>query len=455
MTWHGYNYEDAIIMSEKMVKDDTYTSIHIEAYDLECRETKLGNEHITRDIPNVGEDAKKYLDEDGIVVPGAEVKEGDILVGKITPKGQSESTPEEKLLMAIFGEKSKDTKDSSLRVPHGGAGIVLKVKVYTHRNKDPLPPTVLEKVRVYIVQKRKISEGDKMSGRHGNKGVISKILPVEDMPFLPDGTPIDLMLSPMGVPSRMNIGQIFEIHLGLACRKLGLRVATSIFDGLSNEEIADLMKRAGISSDGKTILYDGQTGERFPERISVGVQYMIKLVHMVDDKLHARATGPYSLVTQQPLGGKAQNGGQRFGEMEVWALEAYGAAHVLQEMITVKSDDRVGRRKTYESIIKRTNLPMPGMPEAFKVFTKELKGLGMKVALFDHVGEKIDMDTLAKQSLIEERKVNTAIRNLTSPRGEEENAAAVEAVEDAATEAEQALEEGLSVSSRYPAGDAE
>ena len=455
MTWHGYNYEDAIIMSEKMVKDDTYTSIHIEAYDLECRETKLGNEHITRDIPNVGEDAKKYLDEDGIVVPGAEVKEGDILVGKITPKGQSESTPEEKLLMAIFGEKSKDTKDSSLRVPHGGAGIVLKVKVYTHRNKDPLPPTVLEKVRVYIVQKRKISEGDKMSGRHGNKGVISKILPVEDMPFLPDGTPIDLMLSPMGVPSRMNIGQIFEIHLGLACRKLGLRVATSIFDGLSNKEIADLMKRAGISSDGKTILYDGQTGERFPERISVGVQYMIKLVHMVDDKLHARATGPYSLVTQQPLGGKAQNGGQRFGEMEVWALEAYGAAHVLQEMITVKSDDRVGRRKTYESIIKRTNLPMPGMPEAFKVFTKELKGLGMKVALFDHVGEKIDMDTLAKQSLIEERKVNTAIRNLTSPRGEEENAAAVEAVEDAATEAEQALEEGLSVSSRYPAGDAE
>ncbi|MBO7121155.1 MAG: DNA-directed RNA polymerase subunit beta, partial [Bacilli bacterium] len=455
MTWHGYNYEDAIIMSEKMVKDDTYTSIHIEAYDLECRETKLGNEHITRDIPNVGEDAKKYLDEDGIVVPGAEVKEGDILVGKITPKGQSESTPEEKLLMAIFGEKSKDTKDSSLRVPHGGAGIVLKVKVYTHRNKDPLPPTVLEKVRVYIVQKRKISEGDKMSGRHGNKGVISKILPVEDMPFLPDGTPIDLMLSPMGVPSRMNIGQIFEIHLGLACRKLGLRVATSIFDGLSNKEISDLMKRAGISSDGKTILYDGQTGERFPERISVGVQYMIKLVHMVDDKLHARATGPYSLVTQQPLGGKAQNGGQRFGEMEVWALEAYGAAHVLQEMITVKSDDRVGRRKTYESSIKRNALPLTGMPEAFKVFTKELKGLGMKVALYDHVGEKIDMDTLAKQSLIEERKVNTAIRNLTSPRGEEETQAAVEAIEDSATEAEQALEEGLSVSSRYPAGDAE
>ncbi len=450
MTWHGYNYEDAIIMSERMVKEDTYTTIHIEAYDLECRETKLGNEHITRDIPNVGEDAKKYLDEDGIVVPGAEVKEGDILVGKITPKGQTEPSPEEKLLMAIFGEKSKDSKDSSLRVPHGGAGIVLKVKRYTHRNKDPLPPTVIEKVRVYIVQKRKISEGDKMSGRHGNKGVISRILPIEDMPFLPDGTPIDLLLSPMGVPSRMNIGQIFEIHLGLACRKLGLRVATSVFDGLSNEEILDLMKKAGISSDGKTILYDGQTGERFPERISVGVQYMIKLVHMVDDKLHARATGPYSLVTQQPLGGKAQKGGQRFGEMEVWALEAYGAAHVLQEMITVKSDDRVGRRKTYESIIKRNQLPRPGMPEAFKVFTKELKGLGMKVALYDHEGETIDMDVLAKESLIEERKVNSAIRSLTSPREEIAAEGEAETIEiDTASENELAAEEGLSISSRF------
>ncbi|MCH3909739.1 MAG: DNA-directed RNA polymerase subunit beta [Bacilli bacterium] len=437
MTWHGYNYEDAVIMSEKMVKDDTYTSIHIEAYDLECRETKLGDEEITRDIPNVSEEAKAYLDESGIVIQGAEVKEGDILVGKVTPKGQTEPTPEEKLLMAIFAEKTKDGKDSSLRVPHGGAGIVLKVRIYTRKKKDPLSPGVIEKVRVYIVQKRKISEGDKMSGRHGNKGVISKILPVEDMPFLPDGTPIDVMLSPMGVPSRMNIGQILEIHLGLACRKLGIRVATPVFDGVSNEELIKLMDAAGISSDGKTILYDGQTGEQFEERISVGIQYMIKLVHMVDDKLHARATGPYSLVTQQPLGGKAQNGGQRFGEMEVWALEAYGAAHMLQEMITIKSDDRVGRRKCYEAIIKGNPIPRPGMPEAFKVFTKELKGLGMDVHLYDHEDETIDMDALAKEALIEERKVNSAIRNLTSPR-EEEKPETVEVSN------EQAAEEGLS-----------
>jgi len=444
MTWHGYNYEDAVIMSERMVKDDTYTSIHIEKYELECRETKLGNEEITRDVPNVGEEAKTYLDERGIIIPGAEVKEGDILVGKITPKGQTEPTPEEKLLMAIFAEKTKDGKDSSLRVPHGGAGIVRAVKIFTAKNKDPLPPGVIETVRVYIVQKRKISEGDKMSGRHGNKGVISKILPVEDMPFLPDGTPIDIMLSPMGVPSRMNIGQILEVHLGLACRKLGIRVATPVFDGVSNSEIFDLMKQAGLSSDGKTILYDGQTGEPFHERISVGVQYMIKLVHMVDDKLHARATGPYSLVTQQPLGGKAQNGGQRFGEMEVWALEAYGAAHVLQEMLTIKSDDRVGRRKTYESIIKGFPIPRPGMPEAFKVFTKELKGLGMNVALFDKEGDSVDMDALAKEALIEERKVNSAIRNLTSPREE----AAVETVEVTADDAaDTASEEGLSVRS--------
>jgi len=438
MTWHGYNYEDAVIMSERMVKDDVYTSIHIEAYDLECRETKLGNEEITRDVPNVSEDAKTYLDESGIIIPGAEVKEGDILVGKVTPKGQTEPTPEEKLLMAIFAEKTKDGKDSSLRVPHGGAGIVLKVKIYSRKNKDPLSPGVIMKVRVYIVQKRKISEGDKMSGRHGNKGVISKILPVEDMPFLPDGTPIDVMLSPMGVPSRMNIGQILEVHLGLACRKLGMRVATPVFDGVSNDEIFDLMAKAGLSSDGKTVLYDGQTGERFDERISVGVQYMIKLVHMVDDKLHARATGPYSLVTQQPLGGKAQNGGQRFGEMEVWALEAYGAAHVLQEMLTIKSDDRVGRRKCYEAIIKGFPIPKPGMPEAFKVFTKELKGLGMDVKLYNHEDESIDMDALAKEALIEERKVNSAIRNLTSPR-EDEKPDTVE------VSSEQAEEEGLSV----------
>jgi DNA-directed RNA polymerase subunit beta len=445
MTWHGYNYEDAIIMSERMVKDDTYTSIHIEKYELECRETKLGNEEITRDIPNVSEDAKTYLDERGIIIPGAEVKEGDILVGKTTPKGQTEPTPEEKLLMAIFAEKTKDGKDSSLRVPHGGAGIILNVKIYSRKAKDPLPPGVIEVVRVYIVQKRKISEGDKMSGRHGNKGVISKILPIEDMPFLPDGTPIDIMLSPMGVPSRMNIGQISEVHLGLACEKLHMRVATPVFDGVSDDEITDLMKKAGISEDGKTILYDGQTGERFGERISVGIMYMIKLVHMVDDKLHARATGPYSLVTQQPLGGKAQNGGQRFGEMEVWALEAYGAAHTLQEMLTVKSDDRVGRRKTYEAIIKGLPLPKPGMPEAFKVFTKELKGLSMDVHLYDKEGEVINMDDLAKEALIEERKVNSAIRNLTSPREEEKpDTVEVSSQEDENASAE---EEGMSIRS--------
>ena len=439
MTWHGYNYEDAVIMSERMVKEDTYTSIHIEKYEIECRETKLGNEEITRDIPNVREDLKTFLDEDGIIIPGAEVKEGDILVGKTTPKGQSEPTPEEKLLMAIFAEKTKDGKDSSLRVPHGGAGIVLSVKVFSRKNKDPLPPGVLKAVRVYIVQKRKISEGDKMSGRHGNKGVISKILPVEDMPFLPDGTPIDILLSPMGVPSRMNIGQISEIHLGLACKKLGMRIATPAFDGVSFDEITELMKKAGISEDGKTILYDGQTGERFPERISVGVQYMIKLVHMVDDKLHARATGPYSLVTQQPLGGKAQNGGQRFGEMEVWALEAYGAAHTLQEMITVKSDDRVGRRKAYEAIIKGLRLPKPGMPEAFKVLTKELRGLGMDVKIYDEEGDAINMDDLAKEALIEERKVNSAIRNLSTAR-EEEKPETIEINEEIS-------EEGMSIRS--------
>ncbi len=447
MTWNGYNYEDAVIMSERMVKDDCYTTIHIEDYDCECRETKLGEEEITRDIPNVGDDLKTNLDENGIIIPGAEVREGDILVGKVTPKGQSEPTPEEKLLMAIFAEKTKDVKDSSLRVPHGGAGIVLKVKVYERKKRDPLPTGVIKKVRVYIVQKRKISEGDKMSGRHGNKGVISKILPVEDMPFLPDGTPIDVMLSPMGVPSRMNIGQILEVHLGLACRKLGIRVATPVFDGINDEEIADLMHKAGLSNDGKTILYDGRTGERFPERISVGIMYMIKLVHMVDDKLHARATGPYSLVTQQPLGGKAQNGGQRFGEMEVWALEAYGASHVLQEMLTIKSDDRVGRRKCYEAIIKGLDIPKPGMPEAFKVFTKELKGLAMDVHLYDEEGDIINMDSLAKEALIEERKVNSAIRSLTSPREhpseEEEETLAPTGDETAIAE-----EEGLSVTDR-------
>ena len=423
MTWNGYNYEDAVIMSERLVKDDVYTSIHIEKYDLECRSIpKLGDEEITRDIPNVSESAKAFLDERGIIIPGSEVKEGDILVGKITPRGQTEPTPEEKLLMAIFGEKTVEGKDASLRVPHGGAGIVLDVKIFKNEGKgrsSEFPPGVNEIVRVYIVQKRKISEGDKMSGRHGNKGVISRILPEADMPFLPDGTPVDIMLNPLGVPSRMNIGQILEVHLGMALKKLGYKIATPVFDGITNEEIFDMMEKAKMAKDGKTILYDGTTGERFDERITVGVMYMIKLVHMVDDKLHARATGPYSLVTQQPLGGKAQNGGQRFGEMEVWALEAYGAAHVLQEIITVKSDDRVGRRKTYEAIIKGQELPKPGMPEAFRVLVKELQALSMDVTLLDGEGNPIDMDALAKEAQKEERKINSNIRNLTGEAGPE------------------------------------
>ena len=413
MTWEGYNYEDAVIMSERLVKDDTYTTIHIEEYTIDCRDTKLGPEEITRDIPNVSEEARAYLDENGIILKGVEVKEGDILVGKTTPKGQSEPTPEEKLLMAIFAEKTKDTKDSSLRVPHGGAGIVVDIKIASREAGDELPPGVKKSVRVYIAQKRKISEGDKMSGRHGNKGVISRILPECDMPFLADGTPVDIMLNPLGVPSRMNIGQILEIHLGLACKKLGIKIATPVFDGITEKEIYDLMDKAGLDADGKTVLYDGRTGERFDERISVGTMYMIKLVHMVDDKIHARATGPYSLVTQQPLGGKAQNGGQRFGEMEVWALEAYGAAHTLQEILTIKSDDRVGRRKTYEAIIKGQDIPEPGIPEAFNVLVKELSALCMDVRLIDKDGRKIDTDALAREAQKEERKINSAIRNLT------------------------------------------
>jgi len=414
MTWNGYNYEDAVIMSERLVKEDVYTSIHIEEHTLECRATKLGNEEITRDVPNINEDAKAFLDERGIIVPGAEVKENDILVGKVTPKGQTEPTSEEKLLRAIFSEKTKEGKDSSLRVPHGGAGIVLDVKVFSRKKGDELPPGVNEVVRVYIVQKRKISEGDKMSGRHGNKGVISRILPIEDMPFLPDGRPVDIMLNPLGVPSRMNIGQILEIHLGLAAQKLGLKLASPVFDGISNDEILQLMEEAKVPADGKTILFDGRTGEAFDERISVGVMYMIKLVHMVDDKLHARATGPYSLVTQQPLGGKAQNGGQRFGEMEVWALEAYGAAHTLQEILTIKSDDRVGRRKTYEAIIKQRDIPRPGIPESFKVLTKELQSLAIDVRMYDQNAQELDMEALAKEALAEERKINSSIRAMTS-----------------------------------------
>lgn len=391
MTWNGYNYEDAIIMSERLVRDDVYTSIHIEEYDIDCRETKLGPEEITRDIPNVSENACRNLDSRGIIMVGAEVMEGDILVGKVTPKGQSEISPEEKLLLAIFGEKSREVRDNSLKVPHGGAGIVHSVRVFKRSEGHELPPGVNETIKVYIVQKRKISEGDKMAGRHGNKGVISKILPVEDMPYMPDGKPVDIMLNPFGVPSRMNIGQVLEIHLGFAAKTLGVKFATPVFDGINNDELASIMAEANMTKDGKTILYDGRTGDAFDERISVGVMYMIKLAHMVDDKLHARATGPYSLVTQQPLGGKAQNGGQRFGEMEVWALEAYGAAHTLQEILTVKSDDIVGRTKTYEAIIKGKDIPEPGIPESFRVLKHELQALALDVRMLDEYGNEVDI----------------------------------------------------------------
>ena len=399
-TWHGYNYEDAVIISERLVKDDVYTSIHIEEYDLECRETKLGPEEITRDIPNVGEDAKAQLDELGIVIPGSEVKEGDILVGKITPRGVVEPSSEEKLLMAIFGDKTKEGKDSSLRVPHGGAGIVVDVKIFNQKSGGvELAPGVNQIVRVFIAQKRKISEGDKMAGRHGNKGVISKIVPEEDMPFLPDGTPVDIVLNPLGVPSRMNIGQVLELHLGMACKNLGgLKIATNPFDGVSNEELLELMNKAEMAKDGKYVLVDGQTGERFDERISVGIMYFLKLSHMVDDKLHARSIGPYSLVTQQPLGGKAQNGGQRFGEMEVWALEAYGAAHTLQEILTIKSDDVIGRGKAYEAIIKGKEIPNPGIPESFRVLQKELQALSIDVNLIDYDGEYMDTNDIMKET---------------------------------------------------------
>jgi len=389
MTWHGYNYEDAIIMSERMVKDDVYTSIHIDEYSIEKRKTKLGEEEITRDIPNVQEGACRNLDSRGIVMVGAEVKEGDILVGKVTPKGQSDASPEEKLLLAIFGEKSHEVRDNSLRVPHGGAGIVQSVRVFRREDGYEMSPGVNEVIKVYVVQKRKISEGDKMAGRHGNKGVISKILPVEDMPFMPDGTPVDIMLNPFGVPSRMNIGQVLEIHLGMAAKSLGVKFATPVFDGITNDELMDIMKEAGTSEDGKIVLRDGRTGETYDERISVGVMYMIKLAHMVDDKLHARATGPYSLVTQQPLGGKAQNGGQRFGEMEVWALEAYGASHTLEEILTVKSDDINGRSKTYDAIIKGKQIPDPGIPESFNVLKNELQALGVDVRMLDEEGNEV------------------------------------------------------------------
>ncbi len=397
MTWYGYNYEDAIIMSERLVKEDVYTSIHIEEYDIEIRETKLGPEEITRDIPNVSETSLRHLDGRGIVMLGAEVKEGDILVGKVTPKGQSEDSPEEKLLNAIFGEKSREVRDNSLKVPHGGAGIVQMVRFFKREDGHDLPPGVNEVVKVYIVQKRKIAEGDKMAGRHGNKGVISRILPEEDMPFLPDGTPVDIMLNPFGVPSRMNIGQILELHLGMAAKKLGVKFATPVFDGIDNETLQEIMREAEMKPDGKEILFDGRTGEAFDERISVGEMYMLKLSHMIDDKLHARATGPYSLVTQQPLGGKAQNGGQRFGEMEVWALEAYGAAHSLEEILTLKSDDREGRNRAFEAIKKGKDLPEPGMPESFKVLINELKALAIDVKLLNDGGSSVSDEEIVEQ----------------------------------------------------------
>ena len=390
-TWEGYNYEDAILLNERLVKEDVFTSIHIEEYDCECRDTKLGPEEITRDIPNVGEDSLKDLDENGIIRIGAEVRPGDILVGKVTPKGETELTAEERLLRAIFGEKAREVRDTSLKVPPGEAGTIVDVKIFTRDNSDELGPGVNQIIRCYIATKRKISVGDKMAGRHGNKGTISRILPEEDMPFMPDGTPVDILLNPLGVPSRMNLGQVLEVHLGLAAKELGWNVATPVFDGATSEEIEELLVKSGNTPDGKTILYDGRTGDPFAEPITVGVMYMLKLHHLVDDKIHARSTGPYSLVTQQPLGGKAQFGGQRFGEMEVWALEAYGAAHTLQEMLTVKSDDVVGRVKTYEAIVKGENVPEPGIPETFKVLIKELQSLGLDMRLYTKDNKEIEL----------------------------------------------------------------
>ena len=391
MTWEGYNYEDAVLLNERLVREDMYTSIHIEEYEIEARDTKLGPEEITRDIPNVGEDALKDLDDRGIIRIGAEVRSGDILVGKVTPKGETELTAEERLLRAIFGEKAREVRDNSLKVPHGEAGVIVDVKVFTRENCDELSPGVSMLVRCYIAQKRKISVGDKMAGRHGNKGVVSRILKSEDMPFLPDGTPLDIVLNPLGVPSRMNIGQVLEVHLGMAAKKLGWKVMTPVFDGAHEDDIREMFKDAGMREDGKTILYDGRTGERFDNPVTVGYMYYLKLHHLVDDKIHARSVGPYSLVTQQPLGGKAQFGGQRFGEMEVWALEAYGAAYTLQEILTVKSDDTVGRVKTYEAIVKGQNVPKPGVPESFKVLIKELQSLCLDVRVLDEKGEEIDL----------------------------------------------------------------
>ena len=421
--WEGYNYEDAILLSEDLVKEDVFTSIHIEEYEAQARDTKLGPEEITRDIPNVGDESLKNLDERGIVRIGAEVKPGDILVGKVTPKGETELTAEERLLRAIFGEKAREVRDTSLRVPHGEGGIVVDVKVFSREDGDELSPGVNKLVRCYVAQKRKISEGDKMAGRHGNKGVISRIMPVEDMPFLPDGTPVQIVLNPLGVPSRMNIGQVLETHLGMAARALGVHVATPVFDGASEDEVVAMMEKANLSPDGKTVLFDGRTGEPFDNPVTVGIIYMVKLAHLVDDKIHARSTGPYSLVTQQPLGGKAQFGGQRFGEMEVWALEAYGAAYTLQEILTVKSDDVVGRVKTYEAIVKGENIPEPGVPESFRVLIKELQSLALDVRVLGENEQEIeikeveeDISEMARELGIDIQGRSTSTSITRSPR---------------------------------------
>ena len=391
MTWEGYNYEDAVLLNERLVREDYYTSIHLEEYELDARDTKLGPEELTRAIPNVGEDALKDLDERGIIRIGAEVHAGDILVGKVTPKGETDLTAEERLLRAIFGEKAREVRDTSLKVPHGESGIVVDAKVFSREAGDELGPGVNMVVRVYIAPRRKIQPGDKMAGRPGNTGVVSRILPQEDMPFMPDGTPLDIVLNPLGVPSRMNIGQVLEVHLGYAAKTLGYKVATPIFDGASYEDIREELIKAGLDPEGKSWLYDGRTGERFDNKVTVGYVYFLKLHHLVDDKIHARSTGPYSLVTQQPLGGKAQFGGQRFGEMEVWALEAYGAAYTLQEILTVKSDDVTGRVRTYESIVKGHNIPQPGVPESFKVLVKELQALCLDVQVLDRDGNQIEL----------------------------------------------------------------
>ena len=395
MTWEGYNYEDAVLLNERLVRDDVYTSIHIEEYTIEARDTKLGPEEITREIPNCSDDTLKDLDQDGIIRNGTEVRAGDILVGKVTPKGETELTAEERLLRAIFGEKAREVRDTSLRLRHGESGIVVDVRVFSRENSDELSPGVNKTVRVYVAQKRKISVGDKMAGRHGNKGVVSRILPPEDMPYMADGTPLDIVLNPLGVPSRMNIGQVLEVHLGIAARTLGVKVMTPAFDGAKESDITEALKEAGLRSDGKRILYDGRTGEPFDNPVTVGIMYYLKLHHLVDDKIHARSTGPYSVITQQPLGGKAQFGGQRFGEMEVWALEAYGAAYTLQEILTVKSDDVTGRVRTFEAIVKGQNIPTPGVPESFRVLVKELQSLALDIRVLDEDGNEIELSQLS------------------------------------------------------------